>query len=118
MALSGEEEMYQDGYNEAVALWRPQVERLRGALIAAGNNAGAVLGDQVTTDFLMHVPEEIRLKVSRLTAENERLRTAVRSTASQGTLNMLAIRKAVSFELAELIWDEHMACQQLTPEKE
>jgi hypothetical protein len=43
-----------------------EIERLRGALIQAGRNAGAGLADDVSTDFLMHVPEEVRLVVERL----------------------------------------------------
>jgi hypothetical protein len=43
-----------------------EVERLRGALITTGRNVGAVLDGGVSTDFLMHVPEEVRLKVERL----------------------------------------------------
>jgi hypothetical protein len=38
--------------------------RLRAALIEAGRNAGCLLSDDVSTDFLMHVPEEIRLKLA------------------------------------------------------
>ncbi len=39
-------------------------DRLRSALIQAGRNAGAFLEDTVSTEFLMGVPEEVRL-VSR-----------------------------------------------------
>lgn len=45
-------------------------------------------------------------------AEIERLRAAIWSTASQGTYDELAIRKAVGFELAELIVAAHADLQQ------
>jgi hypothetical protein len=39
---------------------------LRGALIQAGRNAGAILSDSVSTEFLMRVPEEVKLNAERL----------------------------------------------------
>lgn len=47
------------------------VERLRGALIEAGNNAGGAIGDQVSNEFLMHVPAEVSGRVRSLTARAE-----------------------------------------------
>lgn len=41
--------------------------------------------------------------IADLHADNERLRAAIRSTATDGTYDEIAIRKVVSFELAELI---------------
>lgn len=51
-------------------------DRLRAALITAGRNVGAGLADEVSTDFLMLVPEEIRLVAERNRASNEALRVA------------------------------------------
>lgn len=56
-----------------------------------------------------------QIKVRELQDEIERLRAAVHSTASQGTFNERAIRKVVSFELAELIMEERT--NQQTAEK-
>lgn len=54
---------------DTIASLREEVQRLRGALIAAGRNVGAGLADDVSTGFLMGVPEEARLVVERLTRE-------------------------------------------------
>lgn len=40
---------------------------LRAALIQSGRSAGAGLSDDVSSDFLSHVPDEVALKVERLT---------------------------------------------------
>ena len=40
------------------------IEQLRAALIACGRHAGAMLADDVSSDFLMLVPEEVRLKLA------------------------------------------------------
>jgi hypothetical protein len=48
-----------------------EVGCLRSALIQAGRNAGAVLADTVSSDFLMEVPEEVRLKIARLRQDRE-----------------------------------------------
>jgi len=42
------------------------IAKLRGALIAAGRHAGAGLADEVSNEFLMLVPEEIRLVIAGL----------------------------------------------------
>ena len=73
------------------------------------------------TDIAMSMAREeireLRAEVERLTndiatecdawakdcAKLEQLMQAIRSTASEGTYDEIAIRKAVSFELAELI---------------
>lgn len=54
-----------------------EVGRLRAALIVSGRNAGASLADNVSTDFLMRVPEEVRLVIERLRAQNEELRVSL-----------------------------------------
>jgi len=41
--------------------------RLRQALIECGRAAGAFLSDDVSTDFLLQVPDEVRLKFEELT---------------------------------------------------
>lgn len=41
-----------------------EIKRLRAALIECGRAAGAHLADDVSTDFLMHVPGEVRAKLS------------------------------------------------------
>jgi len=51
---------------DVVAELRAEVERLRKALIESGRNGGALLADDVSTDFLMHVPEQIRLRIAAL----------------------------------------------------
>jgi hypothetical protein len=45
-----------------------EIERLRGYLIQAGREAGALLADDVSTEFLRHVPDEIKLKLASLRA--------------------------------------------------
>ena len=58
--------------------------------------------------------DPLRLYLSRidcLRADNERLRFAIQATASEGTYDEIAIRKAVSFELAELIVDARRALE-------
>jgi hypothetical protein len=59
---------------DEVLTLRAENARLRAALIQTGNNIGAALSDQVTTDFLMHVPEEARMKIERLTSERDAAR--------------------------------------------
>jgi hypothetical protein len=49
------------------------------------------------------------VRARKAEAEVEQLRVAIYSTASDGTYNESAIRKAVSFELAELIVDARAA---------
>lgn len=65
---------------EAIAAWnrrapdlalRQEVERLRGALIAAGRAAGAGLADTVSTDFLMHAPDEVAAALRLATQRRE-----------------------------------------------
>lgn len=58
---------------------RAEVDSLRKALIACGRNVGGLLADEVSTDFLLLVPEEVRLVV-------ERLRAAARQLAELQTL--------------------------------
>jgi len=41
-----------------------EIERLRGALIECGQAAGCLLAQEVSTDFLMGVPAEVRAKMS------------------------------------------------------
>jgi hypothetical protein len=52
-----------------------------------------------------------------LRAEIERLMAAIRSTATEGTYDEMAIRKAVSFELAELIVEARAAFADLVPQR-
>lgn len=47
-----------------------EIDRLRGAMIRSGRAAGCFLADNVTTDFLMLVPDEIEAKLASL--ENSR----------------------------------------------
>lgn len=42
-----------------------EIARLRAALINAGRAAGAQMTDDVSTDFLMHVPDEIESRLSK-----------------------------------------------------
>jgi hypothetical protein len=44
------------------------ISDLRGYLIQAGREAGALLADEVSTEFLRHVPDEIKLKLASLRA--------------------------------------------------
>lgn len=48
--------------------------RLRCALIATGRHIGAGLADEVSTDFLMLLPEEARLRIARAEAAERALR--------------------------------------------
>lgn len=50
-----------------------EIEALRKALIDVGRTVGALLDDKVSTDFLMHVPAEVRADRDRLAAEVEAL---------------------------------------------
>lgn len=43
-----------------------EIERLRSALIQCGREAGCFLADNVSTDFLMFVPAEVRARLSAL----------------------------------------------------
>jgi hypothetical protein len=60
---------------EALARRLTEVEaerdRLRLALIAAGTEAGAFLSTEVSTEFLLKVPGEIRLVMARLASERD-----------------------------------------------
>lgn len=58
-----------------------------------------------------HADPEWHALVEKQDAEIEQLRAAIRITAGQGTYNEMAIRKAVSFELAELIVAERQAIE-------
>lgn len=60
-----------------------EVERLRGALIEAGREAGAFLADNVTNDFLMYVPGEVKGVLAKKNAENARLREALEGIAAR-----------------------------------
>lgn len=53
------------------------ISRLRKALIETGRAVGAGLADDVSTDFLMLIPEEVRLKVAALRASAEPTPTLV-----------------------------------------
>jgi hypothetical protein len=55
---------------------------------------------------------------NQLRADNEQLRKAIRSTATEGTYDESAIRKAVSFELAELIVEARTTFINMVPPKE
>ena len=60
-------------YARDTAALREQVGEYRRLLIETGRAVGAVLSDEVSLDFLRHVPEEARLKVAALTEERDRL---------------------------------------------
>jgi len=47
-----------------VAELKGEIERLRAALIECGQAAGCLLSPEVSTDFLMGVPAEVRAKMS------------------------------------------------------
>ncbi|MCX5516174.1 hypothetical protein C3941_19480 [Kaistia algarum] len=59
-----------------------ELSRLRAALIEAGREAGAGLSDSVSTDFLMGVPNEIKLVLSRLRATDTIWRDNVQAHAA------------------------------------
>jgi hypothetical protein len=50
-----------------------QVEQLRAALAAAGRAAGALIGDEPSHTFLLHVPAEVEAAIVRRDAEIARL---------------------------------------------
>lgn len=52
----------------ASALSPSHVEKLRRALIECGRAAGALLSDQVSNEFLLLVPEEVRARLAKLSA--------------------------------------------------
>jgi len=58
---------------------RGREEELRKALIACGRNVGAWLADEVSSEFLMLVPEEVRLVVERLKASAPATPSGVKS---------------------------------------
>ncbi len=45
---------------------RAERDVLRTALIACGRAAGGAMSDDVSSEFLAHVPEEVRLAMARL----------------------------------------------------
>jgi hypothetical protein len=55
-----------------------QVEQLRAALIAAGRAAGALIANDASHAFLLHVPAEVEAAIVRLRREVARLHTATR----------------------------------------
>jgi hypothetical protein len=71
--------MAQKRVDDWLAAARAEVERLRRALIAAGKASGAGLSDAVSTDFLMSVPQEVTMVVSKLRSEAD---AAIRELAA------------------------------------
>ncbi|MBX3546875.1 hypothetical protein [Chelatococcus sp.] len=68
------------------------VPKLRNALIETGNNLGAGLGSEVTTEFLLEVPNEAKLMRERLTAradaaEQDRDHWQIRAEEAEDCLN-------------------------------
>lgn len=56
---------------DALAQLDAEIARLRNALIESGRAAGAILADDVSTDFLMLIPVEVKAKLAahRMAAE-------------------------------------------------
>jgi len=48
-----------------------KLAQFRTLLIEAGRNAGALLADEVSDEFLRYVPQEVRLKIARVTEQSE-----------------------------------------------
>jgi hypothetical protein len=71
-----------------------EIDRLRKALIAAGRHVGAGLADDVSTDFLMLVPEEVRLVMER------HLAALASQAAGEGEAVAWARKPLVTEELA------------------
>jgi len=67
-------------------LWAER-DRLREALIDVGRTVGCGLADEVSTDFLMFVPDEVRAENERLTAELELLFTILASAPKLNPCN-------------------------------
>jgi hypothetical protein len=96
---------------EAIAAWNTrtsvplptltgEVERLRTALIEAGRSAGALLADEVSTDFLMLIPDEVKAALTRQQIQLEELREALEPFAE------IARRAAVGeTDLRTLQWE-------------
>ncbi|KQM58805.1 MULTISPECIES: hypothetical protein [unclassified Sphingomonas] len=61
------------------------VGRHRAALIEAGREAGAFLADDVSDDFLLYVPGEVKGRIAKLTACIEALEAALRNVAAHAT---------------------------------
>lgn len=68
---------------EAVLLLIHERDRLRQALLQSGRAVGALLADGVSSDFLMRVPEEARLRVERLQRDLENVRSDVRDWVAE-----------------------------------
>lgn len=64
-----------------------ELERLRAALLQIGRDADCVLRDEVSTDFLMHLPEEMRLQRHKLRAEVERLSAPVSDEQAEASFH-------------------------------
>lgn len=64
------------GWKRRAIASEAEVDRLRTALVRTGRAVGAFLSDSVSTDFLMHVPDEAEAKIKTL-RNVVRLMTAV-----------------------------------------
>lgn len=62
---------------EATAELRAERDTLRKIAIDAGKEAGAILSDEVSTEFLEYVPNEVNLRLAKAQAEIARLREAL-----------------------------------------
>jgi hypothetical protein len=66
-----------------------EVERLRDALIRCGRAAGALLADNVSTEFLMLVPAEVEARIASLnTNPDTGLVDSLRSTLEEARLQL------------------------------
>ena len=59
------------------------VGRQRAALIEAGREAGAFLADDVSDDFLLYVPGEVKGRIAKLTARIEALEAALKTIVTR-----------------------------------
>src|SRR5690606_29466415 len=55
-----------DAARAALSVLEPRIEALRKALIDAGRNAGALLADDVSDEFLAYVPGEVKGRIEAL----------------------------------------------------
>ena len=93
-------------------------DMLRTALIQTGRNVGAFLTDEVSTDFIMGVPDEARLVVERLTAERDRLKERVAELEIEPSERFLYVETRDSGPIWERHWsmrvnDEALALERL-----
>lgn len=66
LASDEQREEFRLMFRAALSVLEPRIEALRKALIEAGRNAGALLADDVSDEFLVYVPGEVKGRIEAL----------------------------------------------------